>query len=56
MISCIGRLDLAMFIIETLNDTILVTSYMELKIVWTDSAVFSKPRVFCGHDRTCTLI
>jgi hypothetical protein len=55
MILRIGRLDLAMFIIETLNDTILVTSYMELKIIWTDS-VFSKPRVFRGHDRTCTLI
>jgi hypothetical protein len=54
---CIGRLDLAMSILllETLNDTNGNIVYIDLKIVPTDSAVFSKRRVFRGHDRTMSI-
>ena len=45
MISCIGRLDLATSTLEILNHTIG-------NIVYIDSAVFSKRRVFRGHDHT----
>jgi hypothetical protein len=47
----IGGLDLAMSVLETHSDTIGTSSYMDIKIVSTDWAVFSKRLVFCGQEK-----